>query len=512
MCRSQTDGGRRCPCARGDRRRAYQRLRYALRTAQSAPTDTDQLDPTNPAAPTKHQATGEDFDHNHRSTRAAADAALNALRTNLTDPQTRAEYLNALLDHGAALRDRAEPKLEAALLAHGLDDASIAAEAEQFNRRRIEAENAFYRIRDQYPPASEADITAARYAYIDAATTINRDIAQRESQLNTLRANVIRDTYYQLLSQERSFGTATITPTNHDKMTRADRSMLAATVALYPDDMIERSNTLLPMVAKRSKARAHYSRARHQKRRRTTKQVFDLRDALSAGRLASWPYVTNPAAMAEGNPADDTDRRAAQRTVLVNTPETLARVQELVDLWNSERPREPATLRTATRPSPRDGTPEQVIYVTGTRTMVTTHRDSEPVAELTYSDSRSMVHELGHRMEDFNPDISIATKEFLRSRTAGLPQTRYAKNEYVIEDGFASSYMGKDYPNTSFTELFSTGMEALTHGEYGGLRGRRRINLNHPSGYDTRIQPPRADPEHLALILGILSTANKPSQ
>ena len=144
--------------------------------------------------------------------------------------------------------------------------------------------------------------------------------------------------------------------------------------------------------------------------------------------------------------------------------------------------------------------------------MVTTHRDPEPVAELTYSDSRSMVHELGHRMEDFNPDISIATKEFLRRRTAGLPQTRYAKNEYVIEDGFASSYMGKDYPNTSFTELFSTGMEALTHGEYGGLRGRRRINLNHPSGYDTRIQPPRADPEHLALILGILSTANKPSQ
>lgn len=33
MCRSISEGGRRCPCSRGDRRRAYQRHRYAARKA-----------------------------------------------------------------------------------------------------------------------------------------------------------------------------------------------------------------------------------------------------------------------------------------------------------------------------------------------------------------------------------------------------------------------------------------------------------------------------------------------
>lgn len=36
MCRSMSEGGRRCPCASGDRRRAYARSRYAARNAEAA--------------------------------------------------------------------------------------------------------------------------------------------------------------------------------------------------------------------------------------------------------------------------------------------------------------------------------------------------------------------------------------------------------------------------------------------------------------------------------------------
>ena len=36
MCRAVVEGGRRCPCTRGDRRRAYQRMRYAARQAATA--------------------------------------------------------------------------------------------------------------------------------------------------------------------------------------------------------------------------------------------------------------------------------------------------------------------------------------------------------------------------------------------------------------------------------------------------------------------------------------------
>ena len=40
MCRAVVEGGRRCPCTRGDRRRAYQRLRYAARQAATAATSS----------------------------------------------------------------------------------------------------------------------------------------------------------------------------------------------------------------------------------------------------------------------------------------------------------------------------------------------------------------------------------------------------------------------------------------------------------------------------------------
>jgi hypothetical protein len=86
-------------------------------------------------------------------------------------------------------------------------------------------------------------------------------------------------------------------------------------------------------------------------------------------------------------------------------------------------------------------------------------------AEVTFSDSESMAHEMGHRMEDHNPEISVATKAFLRRRTAGLPLQRYHKRELVVEDSFVNAYFGKDDPGKHHTELFSCGMEAITHGQ-----------------------------------------------
>jgi hypothetical protein len=122
-----------------------------------------------------------------------------------------------------------------------------------------------------------------------------------------------------------------------------------------------------------------------------------------------------------------------------------------------------------------------------------------------------MTHELAHRMEDHNPEISIATKQFLKRRTEGHQRERYHRSEWTTADGFADRYMGKDYPNTHHTELFSCGMEAVAHGRFGGLRGQARIDLSGPNGKNTidTLKPTRADPEHLALVLGLLASANK---
>ena len=73
-----------------------------------------------------------------------------------------------------------------------------------------------------------------------------------------------------------------------------------------------------------------------------------------------------------------------------------------------------------------------------------------------------MTHELGHRMEDRYPEISVATKSFLRRRTAGLAPERYAKRELVTPDGFSDRYMGKDY----------AGILRTSGGEFTELRDR----------------------------------------
>ena len=52
--------------------------------------------------------------------------------------------------------------------------------------------------------------------------------------------------------------------------------MFTATTSLYPDEMVERSAALGPMLAKRSKARAHYTAAALQKRRRSRERKSSI--------------------------------------------------------------------------------------------------------------------------------------------------------------------------------------------------------------------------------------------
>ena len=84
-------------------------------------------------------------------------------------------------------------------------------------------------------------------------------------------------------------------------MTRADRAMFTTSTALYPDEMVEHADSLGDMLAKRSKARAHYTAGARQRSRRTRTEVFDLNDA-----LAIWPFPasttssTHPRRLARG--------------------------------------------------------------------------------------------------------------------------------------------------------------------------------------------------------------------
>ncbi|OHU98199.1 hypothetical protein BKN37_21070 [Mycobacterium talmoniae] len=517
MCRSKDRGGRRCPCCRGDRRRAYQRLRYALQKAEQNhldPTPPDNPDDPSTDSPPSTQ-TGPDLEQRRLDTAHTLDTALAAYRANPrgATPQVIDAYAGAVIAHGAALRDLALHQAEQNLQHHGLDDTAAAARAAAIaqNIKRLDDEIAATRARAA-TGVTDADSAAATVDELARTKAqLVHDAFRESQQMNQQRAEIVRDAYYRVLADERSFGTAETIPINAAKMSRADRAMFTAAIASYPDEMVKHANELGDMLAKRSKAaRAHYNAAKPQKRRRTRTEVLDLSEALDHGRLTPLRsyFVDSPEAMASGN-GTTTDLLASKYATIPRTPDNERRLAELITDFNDGRTTTQARMEFATKQGANG--PEEVIYVRGTRTR-TTMVTVGVAAEITYSDAPSMIHELAHRMEDRNPEISFVTKHFLHQRTAGQPKERYYKNEWTTPDGFADRYMGKDYPNTHHTELLSCGMEAITHGRFGGLRGQASIDLNNPDGKSAieTIIPLRADPEHLALVLGILAAANKP--
>lgn len=509
MCRAAVDGGRRCPCTNGDRRRAYQRVRYAARKAAAA------APPDQPAAPVGQTVTCALGSGEQR--RAATTASINEALATLRDPargdhpEVQQAYLSAVLDHGAVIRDSAGEKIARLYVEHRLDDASVSAEAARFTQQleRIEAQWAEAKAEtDRYLTTngstflSDEAATAhdqALNSYIADKNDLYRQASQRSDEINERRAALAREVYLAELAGERNFGGVKFEPSNTAKMTKKDRGLFAASTAYYPDEMVAHAESLGPMLAKRSKARAHYSAAAPQRARRTRAEVFDLHDALQHGRFRFNHYMDSP-----GEVARNGLFRRAESAFLPRTPDNERRVGELVDRYNNDGRRKSATIEYAPNPEGAG----QMIYVKGPRKRVTTEV-THLSAELTYgAEPSTMVHEMAHRIEDRNREISVATKAFLRRRTDGLPSERYAKGERVIPDGFADRYMGKDYPKTHHTELLSCGMEAVTHGRFGGLVGRQSVFLPGPDGLSLS-QPPKADPEHLALVLGLLAAANK---
>lgn len=285
MCREIVNGGRRCPCSRGDRRRAYQRIRYATRqTAVGVPV-ADGTSPaaaaTTPADSKPKGATLADLEQRRETAAAAVDEARTVLRDpdRSNDPDVQEAYLNAVLTHGSVVRDIAHRNIDQAYADRGLDDAAVSAEAAAVAQRLDQVESEWCQAKtraDSYLTADGAAfvsdegadaIDTARTIHIAAKQDIYRHAVERSNEINSLRAQIAKEAYYRELARERSFGGATFTPANTVKMTKADRAMFTSTAALFPDEMVEHADSLGSMLAKRSKARAHYTSAARQRSR-----------------------------------------------------------------------------------------------------------------------------------------------------------------------------------------------------------------------------------------------------
>lgn len=408
MCREIANGGRRCPCSRGDRRRAYQRMRYAARqAAAAAPATTETPD----LAPSRQAATLAELEQRRTQTAAAVDGALAALRDpeRSSDPDVHDAYLDAVLDHGAVIRDIAHHYIDAAYAEQGFDEASVNAEAAAVAARLQQVEADWHAAKtrtDSYVSAdgssfiseqAAAAIDTAHNSYIAAKQDIYKRAVQRSNEINAARVRIAKQAYYRELARERSFGGADFMPSNHAKMTKADRAMFDATTALYPDEMVEHTTSLGPLLAKRSKARAHYNPAARQRTRRTRSEVFDLNDALQYGRFRFSHYVDSAEDAACGK-GSIRDRYSAASVFVERTTDNERRARELVAQYNEGR-RQHATVEYITVAGDSGGEAREMIYVKGPRKRVTTEVTAVS-AELTFSDPCSMAHEMGHRIED----------------------------------------------------------------------------------------------------------------
>lgn len=79
------------------------------------------------------------------------------------------------------------------------------------------------------------------------------------------------------------------------------------------------------------------------------------------------------------------------------------------------------------------------------------------------SELRTVVHELGHWLEDQNADLRSKVLAFYKRRTEGYPLEQlgpaYGKDEMTRRDKFIDGYMGKEYEGA--TELVSMGIDHL---------------------------------------------------
>lgn len=125
-----------------------------------------------------------------------------------------------------------------------------------------------------------------------------------------------------------------------------------------------------------------------------------------------------------------------------------------------------------------------------------------PVPDVGNEKEAITYHEFGHRMEDVMPDKKLTRYEhaFLKRRTGKTEEnfnqgmvTALGTDELYHNSDFVYRYTGRAYSNVDFTEVFTTGIEALYGGNLGGLVG----NSNNYS---------KPDLDHRGFVLGVLAT------
>lgn len=473
-------------------------------------------------------------------TRAEAMNALQVMRDTLSysewanSGQLKA-YVSAAVNHGAVLRDNVACDTAEAWEAHGVTDDQIAdkisrleaydATRDELTARRKELEDEAERLVDSSPDWETNKELQARVndMYLRSAimledwNNVRLELSRDLFHANETRFRLHTEAVLGALRGEREIGGTSPELADTARLSKNDRALLSDVTSMFPSDMVALANArtekLRPV---RSKKRAHYGARTPQKTKESKAGVLSARDALNGEQF--WHLNMDFVTLTDDNRLED--RMIAYRDTVESTPENRAALQSLITdhAAKYERRAKARIPHTVEVEFDTDSGPQKrlALYIPEATSQFTTSK-APTVSELTFNDKASMAHEFGHHMEYANPEIAFACKEFLRRRTEGMERVVYKKgergksDEVVTPDGFVDSYIGKHYDTSLYaTEVFSMGVEALFAGEHGGLLGLE-IDTTSSHAFNDRRRY-RADPEHFAMVMGLLAVANKPAQ
>lgn len=540
MCRSLSEGGRRCPCGGGSRRRAYQRARYANREAAKLITLPPDLatphigDVPTPALPSPTEV--QPVYRDPQPTRQEALDALGTLRNSLPyhewqgSPQMK-QYVAATITHGAVLRDNTVALIDKSWSEAGVTDEQVAElirrkREHEGSRAEFRAEsdqrwNEWHGFKTLNPGwADDPELKAKAVALGDAyatyhdewhkiANNINREILL----VNKKRRELLIDAVQQTLAAERDIGGEPLLASSV-KLSKGDREMIREITGMFPTGMIEYANSRgVPIHARRTKVRAHYIGFTQRKQKVVRAGLLDAGEALRGDKYwhASMDYATLGD---EG--LTETNFDLGRIKTVENTPDNRSVLEERIATWKLDNPKA-TKAKTPIISEVKFGDETRLALHIPEAYATFSTRNSPIVSELTFSRPSTLAHEFGHHLEYSNPEVGAACKEFLARRTEGWERVVYqkgrtrARDEVVTPDGFVDSYIGKHYDEPNSTEVFSMGVEALMTGEHGGLLGID-VETREIAGTDGVPKRYKSDPEHFALVMGLLAVANKPSR
>lgn len=350
--------------------------------------------------------------------------------------------------------------------------------------------------------------------------------AKCASDINAARDEVFVEAVRDALGGNDRFGSEKITPRHFgSKTTKAQRSQFDDCVSLYPDGMVSRASKrhsslvvkINPKMSWRTTTRGYFSASKNMAVPTPPRVVAAIPgETAGGGRSMTYPKsYEEMASKIERLREEESDYAKIltddlNKAYPIATDESRAALQKRVDEHNQHPFAKVGSMRKPSKLVIDEFTDNDG----NTRLRSRFPRKQSSGSSYGYfpvlhtDGSRStMVHELAHMMEA-DAQISVATKRFLHTRTAGKEVTDYAGTD-VIADGFYSPYVGRDYSTQAHTEVFSMGMESLfsaprSHDENSHPSSLRSSSVITTDG--SVREGECADVEHRDLVLGLLAT------